>query len=89
MDHAKVRRAAAKVGRRLERERRVRIGQRRGRYYGPEDLGPLCAAGCGTRIVQALQAAGITEHPACGSSTRQAAKAEARAAARAAAKGAK
>lgn len=35
------------------------------RHYGPEDLGPLCAAGCGTRIVKALQVQGITEHPAC------------------------
>lgn len=35
------------------------------RHYKPEDLGPLCAAGCGTRIVKQLHAAGITEHPSC------------------------
>ena len=72
------------VGRRLERERRVRIGRRDGRYYAPDDLGPLCAAGCGTRIVKALQAAGISEHPSCGTGVREAAKADARAAAKAA-----
>jgi hypothetical protein len=36
------------------------------RHYKPTDLGPLCAAaGCGTRIVKQLLAAGITEHPSC------------------------
>lgn len=35
------------------------------RHYTTADLGPLCAAGCGTRIVSALAASGITEHPAC------------------------
>lgn len=36
-----------------------------GRHYTRADLGPLCAAGCGTRIVRQLAAAGITEHPSC------------------------
>lgn len=35
------------------------------RRYGPGDLGPLCSAGCGTRIVRQLAVQGITEHPTC------------------------
>ena len=35
------------------------------RHYTAADLGPLCAAGCGTRVVKALAGKGIDVHPAC------------------------
>jgi len=34
-------------------------------HYQSDDVGPLCAAGCGTHMVKQLVAQGITEHPTC------------------------
>lgn len=67
LSHAAVRRAFRAVGDRLEVERRQRIARRDGTpFYRPEDLGPYCAAGCGTRLVRPLADAGIAVHPSCG-----------------------
>ena len=43
-----------------ERQRRQR------RHYTPDQLGRLCAGGCGLRMPLALLETGATVHPTCG-----------------------